>query len=107
MNHELIVIQQLVTSIGEVDQVLADKITRIPNSEEMDMIQLANTANRLMRDRLQETASDAALVKRGCHPLTTPENWDAVSYWLSDISKQYVPALRQAKVNQYENSTCG
>lgn len=106
MNHELIVIQQLVTSIGEVDQVLADKIIEIPDSDKMEMPQLANAANDLMRDHLKSSTGDTALIRRGCHPLTTPENWDAVSYWLSDINKQYVPALRQAKVTQHENSTC-
>lgn len=106
MNNKLIVIQQLATNVGAVDQMLSARIEEIPNSESMSMPQWAKQANAIMREHLTGLTNDADLIRKGCHPLSTPENWDAVCYWLTDINLQYVPALRRAKAIQNESSTC-
>lgn len=106
MNHNLIVIQRLANDISAVDTQLSEEILGIPNADSMTMPQLADIANDLMAKRLSTLTDDEGLISYGCYTLTKPENWDAVSYWLCDINKQYVPALKQAKVNHNESTTC-
>lgn len=106
MNHNLIVIQRLANSISVVDTTLSEQILGIPNADRMTMPKLADIANGMMAKRLSDLTDDEGLISHGCYTLTKPENWDAVSYWLCDINKQYVPALKQAKVDHNESTTC-
>ena len=46
MNNKLIVIQQLATNVGAVDQKLSARIEEIPNSESMSMPQWAKQGER-------------------------------------------------------------
>ncbi len=106
MTHKLIVIERLIASVSGYDHELAEKLKAVPDVETTRMPTLSKNINGLLRSHLEGLSDDAELVSRGCHPLSTAENWDAVVYWLAGIDNQYVPALRQAKVNQNEGTTC-
>ena len=106
MKHKTVILQRLSIMIGRVDETTAKIISAGMFTTNNTLRGFTKDINTVLKESLCAVTKDTHILTKGYYPLSVPENWDAVNYWLCDINKHYVPALKRAKEAQHEDTTC-